>query len=274
MANIRNKFYIFSLIIFIWVSLFTADIFADDSENQDKVETIREMQENATELKKEKERLKFKWSTFKIGNESLSEILWDLNPEQLEEISDIVWNYQDDKLEQEKMLEKAIRHEHDTSEYEENLILLKRDFYTDLLPYVSEGKKDIFKKYISHDVEYNEKSKKINTEIQVIETKKKERIEEIKEKIEDNNRLLRKRIKEKVTARLEKTLMSFTSQEKFQSFSNSSKIEVFKKIQWKVSLKIKDLEKFGLSTSAIEEKIILLETIHELLDNYISNWTN
>ncbi len=238
-----------------------------------KVETIREMQESATKLKKQQEKLKFQWSTFQVGNKSLGDILRHVSEEEIDKISIIVSKYQKQRSEEEKKLQKAIRYEHDTWVYEKHLLVLKKNFYTDLLPFVSTDQIEDFKKYINYDVQYNEKSKKIHTEIQVIETKKKERIEEIQEQIEDNNKLLRKRIKERITKQVQEILWKFISQDKFQKLDNAIKIQIFRKIQKKVQLKIKQIKEGLVLSSISEEKILLLETIYELLDTHISTWS-
>jgi len=91
-----------------------------------------------------------------------------------------------------------------------------------------------YKNYISSDVMYNEKSKVVDVELQQLEVKKKERIEVIKEKIEDNNEVLRNSIHEKVTLKVSTLLQNFTIQEKFASLSNEQKIIIFQRIKDKI----------------------------------------
>jgi len=81
---------------------------------------------------------------------------------------------------------------------------------------------------------YNEKSKVVDVELQQLEVKKKERIEVIKEKIEDNNEVLRNSIHEKVTLKVSTLLQNFTIQEKFASCSNEQKIIIFQRIKDKI----------------------------------------
>ncbi len=238
-----------------------------------KVESIRDMQENADELKKQQEQLDFKWNTFKIRNDSLSSLVKELDSIWIGVVSSIIINYEDQRTILENKLDNNIENEERSHEIYKSLVELKKNFYTQLLPYIKTEKLTSYKNYISSDVMYNEKSKVVDVELQQLEVKKKERIEVIKEKIEDNNEVLRNSIHEKVTLKVSTLLQNFTIQEKFASLSNEQKIIIFQRIKDKIRW-VKDSYKDSQAevTSIIDEKLLLFTIVEELVDDYIKKW--
>ena len=231
------------------------------------------MQENADELKKQQEQLDFKWNTFKIRNDSLSSLVKELDSIWIGVVSSIIINYEDQRTILENKLDNNIENEERSHEIYKSLVELKKNFYTQLLPYIKTEKLTSYKNYISSDVMYNEKSKVVDVELQQLEVKKKERIEVIKEKIEDNNEVLRNSIHEKVTLKVSTLLQNFTIQEKFASLSNEQKIIIFQRIKDKIRW-VKDSYKDSQAevTSIIDEKLLLFTIVEELVDDYIKKW--
>jgi hypothetical protein len=66
--------------------------------------------------------------------------------------------------------------------------------------------------YIGTDLSLNQKSKDVNSEISKIQSSKDERVQILQEKIEDNNRVIRKNIEDKITTEVKTKLDVFTSQ--------------------------------------------------------------
>lgn len=238
-----------------------------------KIETIREMQENAALLKQEQEKLVFKWKTFKIWNDPLSTFIIERDDISNWILSSMIINYENQTRLLETKLVKSIEYEEETAETYRKLVDLKKNFYTQLLPYIKTEKLTLYKNYISSDVMYNEKSKVVDVERQQLEVKKKDRIEEIKEKIEVNNEVLRSSIQEKVTKKVSILLSEFTSWDRFLSLDNQQKILVFQRIKEKIQW-VKDTYKItqNNSTSIIDEKLILFDIVESLVDDYITDW--
>jgi len=237
-----------------------------------KAEKIRDMQENEEALIREKDVLEFKWKTFKIWNESLSDLIIELSDDQTNEVEEIIdtYNEQEDKLR--AQLNKMLKYNKDLTGVNQELLDIKQELYTNLLPYIKTDYTQEYKNYIISDIALNEKSKKVDTEIQQISVKKKERIEEIEEKIEDNNKVLRKNIEEKIKQRITYKLDAFTKKEDFIALDNESKILIFERLIDKIDT-IKDSYKISEnSTSILEEKIFLLEVIEEIFNEYIKSW--
>lgn len=270
--NIKHLLTLSILFFTLWVLNAHSNFW--DSENIDsEPTTIREMQENIETLEKEKDKLEFKWNSFQIGSDSL----WDLIQENITAsenllVEEIVFSYSNKKINLEKELEIIIGSKQDTENIQKELLLLKKEFYKSLIPYIEINKLDSFKRYIDLDLTYNEKSKLVSTQIEEKQLKRIERVEEIQDKIEDNNKILRENIEKRITTEVHEKLNNFISEDAFKNLTNDEKRQVFAKVIGKIELKIINMNNITNATSIIEEKIILFEIVLDILKSYTEKW--
>jgi len=209
-------------------------------------ETIREMQENIKQLEKEKTNLEYKWDSFQLWNFTLWDLIdTNLTSNQKSTLETLVIEYSD-KLGSEPS---------DSEDYQTLELYLKRDFYKSLLPYIATERQQDFRTYIESDVELSQKTKTVNVEIQEMQDTKNERVVEIQEKIEDNNKKLRQNIQQKVISSISDKLESFSSTEKFKSLSPAAKTKIFSTVQDRLRTEINRLEALPDTTSIVEEKV-------------------
>lgn len=242
--------------------------------NLDQKLTIREMQEDIQMLQQEKSLLEFKWKTFQIWNF----FLWDLLKENLsilerEQLSFIVESYNRENIQWEKILQWLIDNKESVTDQRKDLLLLKRDFYNSLLPFVAEGRKEEFIMYIWSDLSLNEKSKDVDSQIQKIQNSKQERVQQLQIKIEDNNRLIRENIEKRISTEVKEKLDIFVNETDFSRLSNTAKKNVFDRLIKKLEYESIRLTNLRNSTSVIEEKIIVFRVVINLLKEYTINWT-
>lgn len=245
----------------------------DKKEQNQKPKKVEEIQSDIKKLKKEKQRLEFKWNTFRIGNETL----WDLIRDDLQEserwsLANLLVNYTALKNKTDLDIVRVSERGEDTDELRKELIVLKKRLYTTMIPYIQISKLAAFQLYIDSDISFHEKSKVVATEIEQKQEVRDERVEKIKEKIEDNSEVLREQIKIKITTKLQGKLDVFIAQDRFQSLKDESKIFLFQRLIEKTSIEKNNLQNIENPTSIIEEKIFLFNIVTEILEWYISDW--
>ncbi len=240
---------------------------------EEKPQTVKEMQSEIKTLEKEKEILEFKWNTFRIWNENLGDIIrWEMTPDDKSKLETLLVNYTSLKNKIDTDIANAVERGQETGGLQIELSELKRSLYMKLIPYIEEGKIGAFKLYIESDINYNEKSKEVATEIEEKEVERNERVEKIKDDIEENAEVLREQIRVKITTGLQVKLDEFIAQEKFQWLRDESKILLFERLISKLQTKKESLEDTVNPTSIIEERIFLYEVVQETLYWYIQNW--
>jgi len=236
--------------------------------------TLREMQENIKNLKQEKNLLEFKWNNLRLWNTSLWELIdTNLSKPDSDALKLLVENYNDKKVSWENMLKNILETNWDELAQRRVLLLLKKDFYTSLKPYIAEDKLENFLSYIAADLSINEKWKDVDSEIVKIQSSQTERVEEIKTKIEDNNKILRESIENKISTQVRDRLDIFTSQWDFSMLSNDAKISVFERVIKKLEYESIRLTNLQNTTSIIEEKIIVFRVMINLLKEYTAAWS-
>ncbi len=237
-------------------------------------QTVREMQESIDALEQEKTLLEFKWNNFKIGNSSLWELIKkDLSPSEENDLFSLVEEYNSKNIAWEKVLKTIIDTNWNETSQRRNLVLLKKEFYTSIKPYIAEDKLELLIKYIGTDLSLNEKSKDVDSKIVKIQTTKQQRVQVLQEKIEDNNKILRESIENKIITQVKSKLDTFTTQWDFSKLSNKSKIEVFNRVIMKLEYESIRLTNLENSTSVIEEKIVVFRVMINLLKDYTETWS-
>lgn len=236
------------------------------------IQTIREIQSNTENLEQEKTKINFRWSTFIIGNETLGDIIRELSQSEQEELSIIIEEFQKNIVYIEKKVFRAIETNSDTSQKELDLKENRKTFYISLLPYINKDKIESYKLYIQEDIKASDWKTKLDIEIQKLDSKKKERIEELQEKIENNNKIIRDNITLKLRFKVEEKIESFVQSERFLLLTNENKILLFKKLVAKIKFERDKIQENVSSTSILWEKILLLEVVQEIIEEYMSEW--
>jgi len=253
----------------------TTQVVFSASWDTDRKPTIREMQEDIQELQQEKSLLEFKWKTFQIWNSSLWDLLrQDLTVSESQSLWLLVETYNTDNILWENKLQELL----DTQKNEEfqslrkQLLILKKDFYTSLIPYVDPKNIDELKIYIDSDISLNEKSKNVSSKIQKIQSSKQERVQELQVKIEDNNKIIRENIEKRISTEVRSRLDVFVNETNFASLPTATKIEIFEKLIRKLEYESIRLMNLQNTTSIIEEKILVFRVVINLLKEYTSSW--
>lgn len=237
-------------------------------------QTIREMQENIQALEQEKNLLDFKWNNFKIGNSSLWNLIrTDLDTSEQTQLINLVEQYNSEKNIWEQNVKTIIENQWDDTTQRKELVLLKKDFYSNLIPYVSQENLQELMTYIGTDLSLNQKSKDVDIEILKIKNSKNQRVKILQDKIEDNNKVLRESIENKIATQIKPKLDIFTTQWDFSKLPNQNKIEVFERVITKLEYESIRLTNLRNSTSIVEEKIIVFRVVINLLENYKNSWS-
>jgi hypothetical protein len=248
------------------------NVFASSLETK-KPQTLLEMHAEKQELEKQEDVLQFKWNTFRLWNDTLEDIV-KLNLTNLEKqnLEEIITTY----LKSEKKLENKLNNSIKSGKEIENIKLRLRDwkhsFYKELIPYIQIIKLEAFKNYVNSDLNYNEKSKDIQSKIEQKDVEQENRLEELYYNRDDSARDLRKNIEASITLKVTPKIDAFVAKKWFLELSNDLKIEVFLNIVNKFEFAIEELENTQNPTRALEERIIWLEVVVDILDTYIGSW--
>lgn len=268
-----NKKYILHFIIFLTFMLWNESVFSA-SWVLNQSQTVREMQENIDALEQEKSLLEFKWKNLRVWNSSLWELLRnDLSAEDKSTLLLLVETYNSEKITWEKILKTIIENWWTESLQRKSLLLLKKDFYLSLKPYIAEDKVEKLMTYVESDLTLNEKSKDVDSQIVKIKTDKEIRVQAIQEKIEDNNKVLRKNIENKISTQVKDKLDVFVSSWDFSLLPPEAKIAVFDRVITKLEYESIRLTNLENTTSVIEEKILVFRVMINLLKEYTNSWS-
>jgi len=263
-----NKKIILYILFLLAIFEFSGSAFSASPETSTP-QTVREMQESIQNLEQERNLLEFKWNNFKVWSSSLWELIdANLSESDKNQLQTIVEAYNDKRISWEKVLKKIVDTNGNKISQRKVLLLLKKDFYTSIRPYIAEDKIENFLSYIATDLSLNEKGKDVDSEIVKIQSSKTERVEEIKTKIEDNNKILRASIENKISTQVRQKLDMFVNGWDFSNLSNESKISIFNRVITKLEYESIRLTNLQNSTSIIEEKIIVFRVMINLLKEY------
>ncbi|MDA9128917.1 hypothetical protein N9J72_00375 [Candidatus Gracilibacteria bacterium] len=244
-----------------------------ETQEQEKPQKVEDIQNDIENLEKEKLRLEFKWNTFRVGNDTLGDIIRDdLGEGEREKLELLLVNYTSLKNKNDADTINATEQGENINELRSELLSLKKKLYTALIPYIQKEKIGAFKLYIESDIVYNEKSKGVAIEIDEKEVTRDARVEKIQEQIQDNAEILREQIRVKISEKLQGKLDTFIAQEKFQGLKDESKVILFERLIEKTLSEKEALQNIENPTSVIEEKIFLFNIVSDTLNGYIDNW--
>ena len=223
---------------------------------------IIEMSSNIEELEKQKNSLDGKWDEFKKQYEGISGFLKEnLTQRELFEVEEINYIYNSQKKALELKLIEAVKNLQDTSEIKSELLELKKEFYKKLANYIEPPKLNDFLVYIKGDIELNEKNKELKEELYKEKIVLQEKVDTIKEKIEQHQEVINKRIENLIREKLSEKIALLKEKKKFQILSKDGKILFFSKALEKTTSKREILENIENKTSIIQKKIELYQII-------------
>lgn len=217
--------------------------------------TLKEYSEEIQTLNQTEEKLDFQWETFRIGAETLESMMrHDLSLQEKEHLELLVYSYTQARA---------------NSSWE-SLPEVKKEFYTQLLVYITPDKQAAFQKHI--DTEYNIDIEKLEVAEKKEQTQEayEEYKDELREKAEENAEILEQQITLVLQQKIYSRLTNFTQTEKFSQLPKEAKIEVFQKFSTKLELERKKLEANKNRTTF--KKIFAYKVVQEILQEYIDGW--
>ena len=245
-----NIFIFFGFIIFLWNSLF-ANI------EEDKKKTIKELKYNI-EVLKSKKVINFSiFEKFKQTNGKLvSYFSKNLSEKDLLEIEKIITNYNFEK----NNIQIKFKSENKNLE----LIKLKEKLYNELSVFIDVLKIDLYKDFVSRNIETLKKWVEIKKDIENKEKIVEEKVSTIKERIEENH----KKEKEKLNILLKNKIKN-----KIINFKNSERIQNLwvekQRILFKIVLK-KIIDKKEKTTNITEKQMNLYTILEKVLEEVIN----
>ena len=199
-------------------------------------------------------------------------MLRSLSKEEQISLETLIESFQTQYGRYQEKLAQAIENGYDTKDINKNILLLKKDFYNSLASYIEPSKLDEYKKYVVSDASLNEKSRILETEIQLLEQKKLERIEDLEDQFQHNRRVLEKEIKLAVTQKVKDKLNTLIISERFQSLSKEEKTYVFFNLIQKIHSEEEKVLESSLSQTTKNEKIDILYIMEDVIQEYFSKY--
>ena len=231
----------------------------------EKVETIKELRENITELESEKKRLKEDWQNFLSENGKIQDFLKEDIPEEDEEkLREIIDLYTIYKQRVDSELEIS-DDEEKTEELRQELLRLKQDLYKKLVYFIKIEKLDDFLTYVRWDLSVNEKRKDVDEEIDEDTKKLEEKVQVIRNKIQENKRVLDERIRVVIEKKLDEKISKILSDERFTKLDIEAKKQLFVITLEKLRIRKEALNSMPDKTSLVHKKIETFNIIEQKL---------
>ena len=193
----------------------------------------------------------------------------DLNLEQKDNLRNIMAIYNNHKNELEKKLETESERLNETEEIINEVVENRMDIYKKLVPFVKTDKYKEYLEFIKEDIIILKENTGIKDDIYKKEVILKEKVDIIKEKIEEHEELLSQRLKDLITRKIDEKILSFTTNEKFIKLSKNEKEDVVKNIIFKTSSQIEKLEILENKTRIWVTKLQIYITIDEKLQKLL-----
>lgn len=273
------KFYLFFLFILVFpllgVNPANADTPVFSYENEialDDGKTIKELQENVKNLTIEKSAFKTKWETFRQENWKINDfIIFPISEDQIKEIEWIMNNYYLIVEGLEIKIEDFARTLQNTDSLKEELISSKIELFKKLVPYIKKDKLNEYLIYIKWNIEIEKEEKNIKDEIFRKQSLIDLKITNIKEKIEENRKILEEKIEEAVTIKVEEKIKKILENEKFKALDIDSQRRVFEVTFEKIKEKKEILNNIESKTTIIDKKIEVYNIVEDKLIEVIES---
>lgn len=240
---------------------------ANDSEK-----TIKELQENIKNLTVEKFSFKSKWESFRQENGKINDFIESpLSENDVKDIELLISNYYAWVELIEKSIEEKAKVLENTNELKQELLNSKIELFKKLVPYIKKDKLTDYLSYIKGNIEIEKNEKNITDEIfrhqWIIDIK----LSAIKEKIEENRKVLEAKIEESVTLKVDEKISKILENEKFKLLNAESQVRVFEMTFQKISEKKEILKKIESKTTIIDKKIEIYTIVENKLIEVIES---
>jgi hypothetical protein len=250
------------LVTLIFVILSFTPLFSVQAQEEDTV-TIRELQRNIQNLNEEKES---KWENFRQENGKINDFIEaKIGNEELQKIEEIVNSYYIKKEELEKSIAEKTKGGESKKEIKDELLKIKLDLYKKLVPYIKKDQLQEYLSYIKWNIETEQEDKNIKEEIiknqEIIDKK----VSLIKEKIEENKKVLEVKIEEAVKKKLDEKINKILNNGNFKALQLTSKKSIFESTLEKMTAKKETLKKIENKTSIVQKKIEVYEIVEDKL---------
>ena len=193
----------------------------------------------------------------------------DLNIEQKENLKNIMAIYNSHKTELEKRLETESEMLNETDEIINEVVENRKDIYKKLVPFVKVDKYKEYLEFIKEDIIILKENTGIKDDTYKKEVILKEKVDTIKEKIEEHKELLSQRLKDLITRKIDEKISSFTTSEKFIRLTKNEKEYVVKNIIFKTNSQIEKLQILENKTRIWVTKLQIYITIDEKLQKLL-----
>ena len=237
----------------------------------ERVETIKELRENITELETKKRQLKEDWQNFLSENGSIQDFLKEDIAEEdearLREIIDLYSIYK-------QRLNTELEVSNDDTKIEtlkKELLNLKQDLYKKLVYFIKIEKLDDFLTFVRWDLSVNEKRKDVDEEIDEDTKKLEEKVQVIRDKIQENKRVLDERIRVVIEKKLDEKISKILSDERFTKLDIEAKKQLFVITLEKLRVRKEVLVSMTNKTSLVDKKIETYNIIEQKLIE-VMNW--
>lgn len=234
--------------------------------------TIKQLQENIKNLTVEQLSFKSKWESFRQENGKINDfIVSPLSEIDAKDIELLISNYYVWVELIEKSIEEKAKILESTNDLKQELLNNKIELFKKLVPYIKKDKLIDYLAYIKGNIEIEKNEKNITDEIfrhqWIIDIK----LNAIKDKIEENRRVLEAKIEESVTLKVDEKITKILENEKFKLLNTESQVRVFEMTFQKISEKKDILRKIESKTTIIDKKIEIYTIVENKLKEVIES---
>lgn len=256
---------ILSIFLFLTNSVSYANSWETSSE--EKIQTIKEIKESLSNLDKESILIDEKKDDLNKDLELLSFFKENLGNEDLQKIKKLITIFKEDTKKIEYELKEKIVNSEETEEIKNNIIELRKNFFKNLITYIDINKIDSYLEYIKEDSIIIKEKENIEEWILKNKLNLENRINLIKEKIEEHKKEIDLRIDKVVKEKLDEKINNLLNSDNFIKLDYEKKIEILDKIIEKINEKIYDINLNWFVTNISKKKIeiynITIEKITE-----------
>lgn len=238
--------------------------------DEDKNKTIKELQSEVKTLDLEIKTNNIKINKLKRTLKIEDFFKTDLSLEEKINLKNFldIYNYQKEKLAQ--TLEQESWKLEETENIVNEVVENRKDIYKKLVPYVNKDKFSEYLEFIKQDLEILKENTGIKDDTIKKNTILKEKVETIKEKIEEHKEALILKLQELIDEKIEEKINSFKNSEKFLNLEKEQKENVVKSIMLKVDEQIEELNKLENKTSIWISKSEMYDIIKQKLQELLS----
>ena len=276
--NILLKLLIFFIITVFTNTVFSASWDLESNLKNDDSKTIKELKEEVETIDKEKEQTELRLNKLKRQVIISDFFRNDLNDIQKIELNTLALEYKETKEKLSEKLKTKSEKLHSTKNTIKKLLENEKEIYKKLLPFIKIEKYEEYKDFIKKDLDIINQNSNLESEWIKKESIIKEKIDDIKEKIEEHNEILSNNLKEIVNKKIDQKLNELISKEKFQNLNWESKIKLFNKLIENIDIKKNKLEEKENKTRLLIKKIelykIIVDRIKMFKENYIEKEKN